>query len=36
MTETDFAFLLELSRLGWHIAAVRWRMHFAVDEWVAW
>jgi len=36
MTETDFAFLLEVSHLGWQMAAIRFRLHFNVEEWVAW
>jgi hypothetical protein len=35
MTHTDFAFLLEISRLGWPLAVLRWRLHFDA-EWAGW
>lgn len=35
MAEPDFAFIIEIARLGWPLAVIRWRMHFET-EWEGW
>lgn len=35
MSELDVAFIVEVARLGWVLAPIRWRMHL-YGEWGGW